>query len=317
MFKSRIELLTVVFIFALSSISTVQAADRIDLKLDLVPGTHYICTMQTNQSVTQTVDGFDHTMNQEMTIRWNYDVIGKDGQGNYDIKLTYSGIKSKQSMEERTVEYDSDNPPAYLDPSMKSSEAMIGSELELKISTSGKTVAINGADSLVAEMIAALALPSSPRNDAFIKDLSDKFGAKALTQSMDQITSYIPIKPVRVGDSWKSETTMNFGFPMRIVSEYSLVSVEDSVVIVHDSSNVITNPDDNKVITGELSMAYDITGTQTGSIEIDKITGLPIRSQLDLNSNGDVTVSGMQGKEPQKWPQKISGTVIVTFENVE
>ncbi len=301
----------------LISIRGIQAAEKIDLKLNLTPGTHYVCTMENNQSVTQTVDGFDHSMTQEMTIRWNYDVIGKDSDGNFDIKLTYSGIKSKQSMEERTVEYDSDNPPAYLDPSMKSSEAMLGSEIRLKISPAGKTIAIDGADSLVARMITALALPNSPRNDAFIKDLSDKFGAKALTQSMDQITSYIPNKPVRVADSWKSETMMNFGFPMKIVSEYSLVSVGDSVALVRDSSNVITNPDDNKVKAGELTMAYDISGTQIGTIEIDKATGLPLRSQIDLNSTGSVTVSGMKDKEPQTWPQKISGTVVVTFEKVE
>jgi len=290
-----------------------RAQEPLTLKLNLQPGASYIYTMDMNQSNTQTVDGEEQKLEQQMLMVWDYNVLERKADGNMVVEIIYHRVKISQNYGHESTGYDSDNPPDYLDPSMKGMASLPGSELTIGLRSNGDVLEIRGVEELLDKMIAALELPESPQRDAVIQNLRAQFGVDAIKQSIEQITSFYPDKPVNVGDRWKNNVEVNTGFPMRIDSEYNLKLRQDGAAMIDVASQLSSNPQ-KAMSVGPLTMAYDIAGTQTGSIIVDETTGLPTKSEISLQFSGTVKVSGVPNEEPQSWPISVLGNVDVTFE---
>jgi hypothetical protein len=289
------------------------AQDKLTLKLNLQPGATYACTMEMDQTNTQTVDGEEQTLDQQMTLAWDYDVLAKDKNGISDVRLTYRKIKIRQDYGHEAAEYDSENPPDYLDPSMRGMAVLPGTQLFVQLNPEGGVVDLRGTEEMLDKMIRALELPDSPQKEMVIENLRKQFGGDAIRQSLEQITAFFPSKPVGIGDSWQNTLNLETGFPMAIQSTYTLVSRDGGRARISVQSVVSSDPA-HPMRMGPVSMAYDIDGTQTGQISADESTGLPARSESNLQFSGQVKVSGVPNEEPQSWPISASGNAVVTFE---
>lgn len=290
-----------------------QAQGDLVLKLNLQPESNYVCTTEIQQTVIQMVNDEEQTLNQNMLLVWDYDVLSRDDAGNAEIKLTYKRVSVKQDYGYQQTEYDSDNPPEYLDPSMKSMASLIGTQLRVWMKPDGEVLKIEGVDAMLDNMIKSMELPESPDRDNIISNLKQQFGEDAMRQQLEQITGFYPDRPVTVGDSWKSTVNMSSGFPMRIISTYTLKSMDQGVAIIEASSQITSDTSTNKIAMGPLTMAYDIKGGQAGTIRADEDTGLPVNSSLNLNFSGTVTVSGIPDQEPTTYPISATGTVTISF----
>jgi hypothetical protein len=291
-----------------------NSKNKIVLKFNLEPNTSYLSTTEMNQTITQKISNNEQKMIQEMLMTWQYDVLDKDSSGSLEIDLTYKRVKTVQDFGQRKIEYDSDNPPDTLDPSMRAMESLVGDQLTMRISPDGKVTGLKGISEMQQKMIEAMDIPDSLQQSVYTNDLKKQFGEDAIRQSIEQIIGFYPSKPVRVGDSWKSGMDKSGGFPMRIESNYTLKSRVAGVDSIDVSSQIKNNPENNVVKMGAVSMTYNIDGNQTGTILVEENTGLPISSNLNLNFSGSLRMSGMPDQESQTWPISASGTVNVTFE---
>jgi hypothetical protein len=299
--------------FSLALGSVAAAQDPLVLKLNLQPGSAFTYTMDMNQTNVQTVDREEQKLDQEVLIVWNYDVLEKGTDHVMVVKLTYKRVKISQNYGHEIAEYDSDNPPDYVDPSMRGMASLPGTELLVRLTPTGEVLDIQGVDKMLDKMIGALELPDSPQRDQVVQNLRKQFGANAVEQSLEQITSFFPGRPVSVGDRWKDSTEANTGFPMVIKSEYVLKSRKEGTAMIDVTSELSSDPQ-NAMALGPLTMAYDVSGTQTGNIMVDENTGLPTKSEISLQFSGNVDVSGVPNEKPQRWPISATGGVVVTFE---
>jgi predicted secreted protein len=290
-----------------------QAQEKVTLKLNLQPGSSYTYTMDMNQTNVQTVQGEDQKLVQEMLMVWDYDVIEKGKDNVATVKLTYRRVKIKQDYGHQVADYDSDNPPGFVDPSMRGLASLPGNELIVRLTSMGNVIDIQGVDKMLDKLITSLDLPDSPQKDQVVANLRKQFGVDAVKQSMEQITSFYPDKQVAVGSKWSNTTDASSGFPMEIVSEYTLQSRKGGQAIIDVSSKLTSDPKDPMAM-GPLTMAYDVTGSQTGSIVVDEKSGLPAKSEMSLQFSGNVNVSGVPNEAPQSWPISANGSVVVSFE---
>jgi predicted secreted protein len=298
---------------AFTLVSSAFAQDALVLKLNLQPGTSYAYTMEMNQTNVQTVEGEEQKLDQEIHMAWDYDVLETGRDGVMVVKLTYRRVKINQNYGHEKSEYDSDNPPDFVDPSMRGLASLPGSELVVRLTPEGEVVGIQGVEKMLDKMIAALDLPDSPQKDQVVANLRKQFGSEAVEQSLEQITAFYPGKPVSVGDLWKKTSEMSTGFPMDIISDYTLKSRRDGLAVIDVTSELSSDPQ-NALAMGPLTMAYDVDGAQTGTITADESSGLPARSEMNLQFSGHVNVSGVPNEEPQSWPISATGSVLVTFE---
>ncbi len=308
----RLAKLTLPLILAMTT--ALSAQDKLDFKLNLEAGTGYIFTMDVDQTITQTVEDEQQTLVQQMLVAWDYDVLNKNKAGEAEIGLTYRRVKVSQDYGHQQSEYDSDNPPAYLDPSMKGLAALPGSQLRVRFDRGGKVLEIKGIDEMLDKMIKSMELPDSPQKEMVIDNLRTQFGRDAMEQSLEQIAGFYPSKPVSIGESWNTKLNMTSGFPMTISSDYTLKSRADGVATIDVISRIASDSSSNTMTMGLLTMAYNIDGGQDGVITVDESTGLPVKSELSLQFSGSVRVSGVPDQEPQTWPISAAGSVVLTFQ---
>jgi hypothetical protein len=291
-----------------------QAQDKISLNLNLVPKTAYTLTMNMNQTVVQTTGGQDQKLENGTLIVYDYEILNRNKSGEAEVKLTYKRIKVNHSFGGQVTEYDSDNPPEFLDPSMKSNAALPGTILTLNIAPDGKVNGIKGVDELLNKMVAAMELPDNPQKEKVVANLRKQYGADALIHTFEQIVGFIPPHAVTVGNGWNSDINITTGFPMRIITDYTLKSRSAGIALIDVASQIKSDTATSKIKTGMVDMAYEISGTQNGTIKVDEATGLPINSELDMTYSGTVNVSGIPNQEAQSWPLSTTGTIIVTFD---
>jgi predicted secreted protein len=291
----------------------IKAAEPVVFRLNLEPQTRYIYTMEINQTRSQTVDNEEQSLGQEMLQVWDVDVTGRQKNGNMDIKMTYKRVKIDQDFNGEKVEYDSDNPPDALDPSMRSLAVMPGMVLQAQMAPDGKVVRIDGVDDMIDKMIKAMNITDSERKQAVLTDLRKQWGTDAMKQSLEQITSFYPDKPISQGNDWTSDFNLTSGVPMHIVSTYTLqtrISGTDSIDV---SARIFSDSATSNVTINSLAMDYNIKGSQDGTILADEASGLPISSRLDMRYEGTVTVLGVPDQESQTWPISAKGSVSITF----
>jgi len=295
-------------------VSQSLADELIDLRLRLNDGDSYSCVMEMTQNVSQTIDGDRQTLKQRMKTAWTYNVTGVDDIGVCDIEMIYDSIRVVQDFGFHTTEYDSQNPPSYIEPAMKGYTVLAGSRLEMRIDSGGRVLGMSGAEELIDKMLAEMDLPDSPVKDRIVSSLRMQFGEQALSESIAQLTSFYPPVPVKPGDTWSSEMTIETGFPMRIKNEYDLLAVDDGSAVIKVESMISSSADSAGINMGFVNIRNEIAGTQSGTTEVDITSGLPVRSKIDMEFEGSVHVSGISDKEPRSWPIKADGSVVVTME---
>jgi len=307
--KSTVLLFCLIYI-----VSGLSFADEpLDLQLRLDPGDKYICAMEMTRIVSQTFNDEQQKLDQSLTVHWDYVVKEIDDDGNLLLEMTYKKVKILQDLGFQKSEYDSDNPPSYIEPSVRGYASLIGSKLGVKIDRGGNVRSIEGADELVDRIIDNLDIPDSPRKERIISDIRKQFGEEALRESIRQLTAFYPSGPVSIGDSWENVSGEQQGFPMIIENEYSLVSRKDGIANIDLSSEIVADSTDDSIDVGGLTLTYDVDGQQYGTIEVDEKTGLPIRSDIQMEFEGTVTGSGIDPQNSRSWPIKSSGRVIITF----
>ncbi len=291
-----------------------DSEERLTFRLNLQPGERYLCSMNIDQKTAQVSDGEEQTMEQTMLFTWDYDIISRDNTGAMEILMKYVRIKSVQTFGFQTVEYDSDNPPEYIDPSMKGLRAVVGSELRVTLDPAGKLKAIAGTKEMVEKIIASLDLPDSPGIEPYLENIRQQYGDGAMKQTLERITGYFPDHPVGINDSWADTAIIDTGFPMIIESAYTLHSRQNGIAHIDLSARVVSNPEAEPIAMGQLTLRYDFEGTQSGSIEADETTGLPLKSIINHSFSGTVTPSGFPDLESSNLPISSEGRIEITFE---
>jgi len=309
---NRIQRITIVIALAIS-VQFAVAQDKLNFALRLEAGSSFLSTFDASQNITQTVDGEKQELTQEMFMSWIYDVQSRDKSGEMDIRLTYKRIKVLQDYGEQVSEYDSENPPSFLDPSMRGLATLPGTVLNLRLDTRGKVLKLRGVDEMLDKMITAMQLPDSPNKENIIADLRKQFGMEAMKQSIEQATLFYPEKAVSVGQTWVQKVNLSSSLPMNIESNYSLQSRIDGISSISVKSDIKADTS-NALRMGQLSLIYDISGNQDGLLKVDEKTGLPISSELNSSYSGNVIVAGVADDDKQSWPISAVGSVKATFQ---
>ena len=303
-----------VIIIILSICTPLSAENPIRPKLNFAPGASYLCSMEMNKQVKQTIDGEEQRMEQNLLLVWDYDILAKNDAGNYEISARYARIKSSQRFGMQKVEFDSDNMPDYIDPSMIGYKILVGSEITMEVTPEGKVKRLDGFQEIIDKIIDELNIPDSRQRNEIISGLQKQFGDEAMRQSFEQMTAFYPENPVDTGDSWHTDIAMDVGFPVIVESDYTMLSRKDGIADIDVLSIVRSNPNSEGIDMGLFSLSYDIEGDQKGLIKMDEVSGLPVKSDIRLKFSGTVEVSGAPDLEEKSWPISTEGQVIIAFD---
>ena len=122
-------------------------------------------------------------------------------------------------------------------------------------------------------------------------------------RNIDQYLNHLPEKAVKKGDKFTIEIAASDYVSIASKNTYTVKEISADKVVLDIRSDF--KPGDKKENKGSVD---NIKGEQTGTVEIDRKTGLTTRSETKQNIDMEINSVGM------KMPMKITGTTVFTCE---
>lgn len=272
---------------------------KLDLRLRLEAGKSYGTKMVADQIITQTLGGQTQIMTQSIGMAYTYDVQGVETDGTMRVKVTYDWVRVAQDGPMGSFSYDSAHAPATIPEAARAYTALVGQGFFLQLRPNGEIVDVQGVDQMLAHMLDAMGVPAGSERDELEASLRSQFGNEALKESFEKAALFYPDKPVAVGDSWSKDISLETGMPMVLATTWTLKARKDGVAVVETRSDVRRNPEAKPVEMAGMTIAYELSGEQSGSMELDEKTGWLLNGTMKQNLAGQISAMGMT------WPMTV------------
>lgn len=267
------------------------------LEYNLAQGATYRQSIDMNMDLVQTVMNQEMKVNMIMNMKTVFDVK-ESRDDSYVLDMKFEELKTDINMPMiGTVSLDSNttddiatqaNPGAIF-------KALINKPIETVMTKTGKIESVKGVDSLLSGMINAFdeSMPETIRQQ-MLTQFSSQFSEEAIKNQLEQNIGYLPDKPVSTGESWKMKMeTKASNFLLIVDLKSTLKSVEDSIFTI-DVEGTVATPDGYEQDINGVKAKIILTGTQKGTLKLNRATGWVISSDITMDFNGDTEFSGMK-----------------------
>lgn len=222
------------------------------------------------------------------TMKWNYDMQVIDEKNDLKtIKTTYKRIDMTMDMGNQKMEFSSEKKVDAMDFMQMLSKMfgiIKGKSFTMQVNSKGEVVSVSGFDKIGEAVVNEMNLPEDMK-PMMRQNFQKQFNDDAAKQIFSQAFEIYPNKPVKVGDAWKSNSTIT-ALKQEVTTVYTVKNIKGNRIFVNGESKLKSNDGQS-------------TGTQTSKLIIDSKTGLMIDGVFDQKSNdgGMSTKSRITGKE--------------------
>ena len=266
-------------------------------------------TTNADQTITQSVGGNDMTVATKMGMVMDFNVFDVDPSGNYQIRETFKNIHFEMGGP-TPVKFNSED-TTQSDPYTSILKNFVGGIFTMSLSPEGKILELNGVKELMDKVMQSDAMKDSTMSPQLQQILQGFWSDKGIRRMTEQGLGYLPSNPVKIGDSWKYETTANMMVPVKITNDYTLKGRTKSSTVIDSKSMMAI---DTVITVGEgqpMTMSITMNGIGNGTLLIDAKTGLPDSSNIKIDLTGNMGLMGMPSGADMKIP--ISGVIISTM----
>ena len=271
----------------------------VNLKLNLEKGKTYTIKTTSKQTIQQTANGQQFSIDVSSNSVISYKVIKQENDV-MDIELKFDSIASKISSPMFNKETNSAKKSN--DPLEKIMNKMSTYKLTVKISTAGKFIDfVNYGQFKDSIMFVMDSIPATKRDDAK-KQADGLLKESALKSMLEPYFAYLPDKAVKAGDTWET-SYFSTASSLNILSlnSYTLKGIESNLANISGTSEVESMPSNDP----NAQMSQELKGTSSYDGNIDLKTGLALKSTSKNHFEGVTTVKN-NGNE-MKMPMKIDG----------
>lgn len=250
----------------------------------------------------------------ENNIGMTYDMLvkEKDENKNTVILTTFKKITFIAKTPQGELGYESDK---AVDSSnmfsvmfSKVFGGMLNQSIFITVDEKGKVTDVKGMEEIFNNIIKSSGLDTLPGGAESIAGFKDQFSNEQFKKNFDESFHILPEKEVTVGDTWEIDNKKNMmDMDMVTKNKYTLKEIKGDYIIVDVVSEFSADKKEGGSIPGEMKM----DGTQSGTMKIDRSTGLAVESELKQKVN---STSKMMGQEI---PMTIDGTVKISSKEIK
>jgi hypothetical protein len=280
--KKKHLIITALIVTSLLNLQAI-AQKAIDLSFKPENGSNYLVTSNSDIIINQTMMGQEMKIDMSYGADMLYEIL--PSVPNKDLKMTYGKTKMNMSMMGRNISMDSENPDTT-DALSKPMHALKGSVITATVSNKGEVVKITGTEELNKKLTDA-----SGGNPQTAEMLKGVIGEKALKSAFEQSFKIYPDKPVKLGDSWITTTTIESTYILHSVNTYTLNKIDGNNAVLDVASKLSTNGA-QKMETNGMEMNITLDGGQKGTMIVDIASGIAVSSQLEQALKGKIEVMG-------------------------
>ncbi|MBK9453472.1 MAG: hypothetical protein IPN95_29625 [Bacteroidetes bacterium] len=301
--KSKILFPSLLFVLAVligsscnpgGSASSTGNGDKVQLELAVTPGLVYKQVTKTDQTSTQKMMGISTKTSQATEMYLKNEVLSVGADGLADVKCTYERIKveSDNSMMGKKT-FDSDNAPADVAMEFRGYTALVGKSIGFKIDKYGTVQEVYGVDSLFDIMMQSVSGEAGGMEMEAVKTaMKSTFGDEAMKSMMQSASIQYPDVLIAEGDTWGKKISSMGAMPLAMDVTYKVDHI-DAEKVVLSFEGTITTDKSKGLDLGLMEMSMDLKGDYSGTSEIDRKTGLVLKSTIDQDMSGSMGAMGM------------------------
>lgn len=290
---------------------SIMAQDAVDLRLNLEKNKAYRFRSTSVQNITQTINGVQQTSTvntrnvssiRVMDVKPEFLVA----EIRFDTMITTTNTMGK------LVTMNSANNGNIASGEMAEVMSCILNRLSknplyAKISYSGKVLEIVNAKMLSEIILKDTAQITGATASALKTQAAGNADPKTLISMVEMVTGELPGNPVKKGETWTSTNSINSGgMSLDIVTTYELGQAGESVTGVIAESDIHPSPNAVPIKASGATVDYqNLRGTGKSNIELDRQTGLTLKSSTKTHITGTLQVSA-QGFNIQM-PMEVDG----------
>lgn len=266
----------------ITSCNSKGGGDAYTLKMRLNKGDKFAQNMQMDMTTSVTMAGMSKDVKMKMNVGADFEVMDSAATGK-QLKITYTDMQMKMDMGMPSA---GDMMDSIMNEQRK---AIVGKSIVVTIA-GNKITDVSGMENIMNDSV-------NPN----VKAAMDKVFSKDQLNSMfGMMLNLYPEKPVKVGDTWNAENTMDLsGMKMTVKNTYKLLGVKDGVAEIGVDGTIDTQ---GTMAQGGMEMKMDMKGTQKGSMNAGVADGYIKNGQYDMDVTANMDVMG------QKVPMKLKAT---------
>lgn len=248
------------------------------IRLNLIVGEVYTQNSMTNISLTQIIDGKKRKINTSIGANLTYKVIDKKDSV-YEMEVNYKKLSMLTENSHGRIEYSSDKNDTN-DIISTILGTMKNKPFYIKMTDTGKIIDFKNTDTLYTHLFDQLAQLNEAQRKQVKVQFMQAYGAKTLKSDFEVSSAIFPVSPVSEGNKWTINTQLESGMPIKIKSTYKLQEINNSYYHISGKSQVKTSDSEARVKAIDAPLKYDMSGTMTSDIKIDRKSGWVIETKL-------------------------------------
>jgi hypothetical protein len=275
------------FVFLLLLVTSCEAKKE-RLELNLTKGETYTQQMASSMSILQTINGQEVKTNMSVHGKMTYKVI--DIQNSvYEIEVRYESLALKMSMPGGTMEFSSEKNDAN-DILSTLLGVMKNKPFLVKMTKTGKVNEVKNIENLFSDMFIKTPTLNEMQQQQIRQQLMQAYGEQAFKGNLEMCSAIFPDSTVAKGDKWVIKTKLASGMAANMETSYELKETEDTFYIISGISKIATADKDAYIQSNGMPLKYDMTGTMTSEIKINRKTGWVIESKTSQTIQGTAQI---------------------------
>jgi hypothetical protein len=280
------------------------ASAQVTLNYNLSSGTTYSTKVVLEQDISQAYMG--QSQDVESDQGYGIELTFTDFEdGKYSVKMVYKSIMINQPM--TGLSYDSETATTEPTGAAKAVASVLDRELQFTLSKTGEVSNITGFEAMLDSMAANMGITEEAQLSLFKSQMSSQYNTQSMKDQLKRTLIIFPDKELNKGDLWTEDQSVSAPFTMNIQTTYEVAAYDDETVTLNVSSDIFT--EGGELVTNGATMTPDLSGVQSGTIKIDRKTGLILEGGMEQLISG---VLNMTSPQEMEIVTEISGKTEVT-----
>lgn len=298
-------------LIALVLLTSCQASKE-KLELNLTKGEVYSQKMISNASILQTINGQQVNMTMSFSGDMTYKVTDIQNEI-YDMEVRYESLTMKMGVPAGgEMEFSSEiNDEKDIFSTMLA--AMKNQPFFIKMTKTGKINEVKNIENLFSTAFDKFPQIDEVQKQQIQEQLKQAYGEKAFKGNIEMYSSVFSDSPVSKGDKWTVNTQLESGMSAKMETVYELKEITDKYCRIFGDSKIETADKNAYIESNGMPLKYDMTGTMTSDITIDKTTGWVLSAKIDQTMKGTAYIKdNPQLPGGMAIPMTINNEMIIT-----
>lgn len=291
-------------------INTSENVVKQELRLNLEKGKTYIQNSNSSTTIYQTLGAQQVSTSITVIAKTSFKVLELNNDL-FTMEVRYERMIMSMVTPQTIKQYSTENPMPndFISMAMQN---LKNKPFKVVMNRVGKVVEIKGVAALF-EDAGKKFKGDNAAKQAILNQLIQSFGEKSFVSNIEKSSAIFPTEPVAQGQRWTITGSLGIGISSDYTSVFELKAINDSLCDLKGNAKVSTKNKDAFVEINGIMMKYEMDGTMTSDIKIDRKTGWIKRAQFIQNLSGNATIkAGAIMPEELTVPMTSSSDVTIT-----